>query len=50
VPAYVIFHDSTLAAIAVARPKNAEVLAGISGMGARKLERYGAALLDLLRR
>jgi ATP-dependent DNA helicase RecQ len=49
VPAYVIFHDSTLAAIAVARPQNAEALAGISGMGARKLERYGAALLELLR-
>jgi len=49
VPAYVIFHDSTLTAIAVARPQNAGALAGISGMGARKLERYGAALLELLR-
>ena len=49
VPAYVIFHDSTLTAIAGARPQNAEALAGISGMGARKLERYGAALLELLR-
>jgi ATP-dependent DNA helicase RecQ len=49
VPAYVIFHDSTLAAIAAARPQNAQTLAGISGMGARKLERYGAALLELLR-
>ena len=49
VPAFVIFHDSTLAAIAAARPQTAEALAGISGIGARKLERYGAALLELLR-
>jgi ATP-dependent DNA helicase RecQ len=49
VPAYVIFHDSTLAAIAAARPQSAEALAGVSGIGARKLERYGAALLELLR-
>ena len=49
VPAFVIFHDSTLAAIAAARPQTAEALAGISGIGARKLERYGALLLELLR-
>ena len=49
VPAFVIFHDSTLAAIAAARPQTAEALAGISGIGARKLERYGAVLLELLR-
>lgn len=50
VPAFVIFHDSTLAAIAAARPQTAEALAGIPGIGARKLERYGAMLLELLRR
>jgi ATP-dependent DNA helicase RecQ len=49
VPAFVIFHDSTLAAIAAARPQTVEALAGISGIGARKLERYGAMLLELLR-
>ena len=49
VPAFVIFHDSTLAAIAAVRPQTAEALAGISGIGARKLERYGAVLLELLR-
>jgi ATP-dependent DNA helicase RecQ len=48
VPAYVIFHDSTLAAIAAARPRDREALAGIAGIGAKKLERYGAALLELL--
>jgi ATP-dependent DNA helicase RecQ len=50
VPAFVIFHDSTLAAIAAARPQTVEALAGINGIGARKLERYGAALLELLRK
>ena len=48
-PAFVIFHDSTLAAIAAARPQTADALAGISGIGARKLERYGAALLAVVR-
>ena len=37
------------AAIAAARPQTVEALAGISGIGARKLERYGAVLLELLR-
>ncbi len=45
VPAYVIFHDSTLLAIAAARPATARELAGIPGMGATKIERYGAAVL-----
>ncbi len=49
VPAYVIFHDATLAAIASARPRSQTELATISGIGARKLERYGPALLALLR-
>jgi ATP-dependent DNA helicase RecQ len=48
VPPYVVFHDSTLAAIAEARPTTLAALAGISGMGTKKLERYGAALLDVL--
>src|SRR6185503_10119126 len=49
VPAYVVFHDATLAAIAAARPKTLEDLRGISGIGAAKLERYGEALLALSR-
>ena len=49
VPAYVIFHDATLVSIAAARPRSQTELATISGIGARKLERYGPALLALLR-
>jgi ATP-dependent DNA helicase RecQ len=48
VPAYVIFHDATLAEIARRRPEDLAALAGIAGLGARKLERYGATLLELL--
>jgi ATP-dependent DNA helicase RecQ len=49
VPPYVVFHDSTLAAIAAAQPRSLDALSGISGVGAKKLERYGPALLELLR-
>jgi ATP-dependent DNA helicase RecQ len=48
VPAYVVFHDSTLNAIAVARPRSLDSLSTIAGVGERKLERYGAALLALV--
>ena len=47
VPAYVILHDRTLAEIARQRPRDVDALGGISGIGARKLERYGSALLGL---
>ena len=49
VPPYVVFHDATLVAIAATKPRDLEALARIPGIGARKLERYGAALLDSLR-
>ncbi len=49
VPAYVVFHDATLAELARSRPQSEDALGQISGVGARKLERYGAALLELLR-
>jgi ATP-dependent DNA helicase RecQ len=49
VPPYVVFHDATLAAIAAAQPQSLDALSGISGVGAKKLERYGPALLELLR-
>jgi ATP-dependent DNA helicase RecQ len=49
VPAYVIFHDATLAELARERPASEVALSKISGVGARKLERYGADLLELLR-
>jgi ATP-dependent DNA helicase RecQ len=50
VPAYVVFHDATLAEMARQRPGSLDALAGISGVGAKKLERYGAELLRLLAR
>ncbi|HZY17366.1 MAG TPA: DNA helicase RecQ [Ramlibacter sp.] len=47
-PAYVIFHDATLAAIAAADPRSIADLEGISGIGAKKLETYGPGVLDAL--
>jgi len=48
VPAYVILHDSTLAEIARRRPRDRDELAGLGGIGVKKLERYGDALLRLV--
>ena len=45
VPPYVIFHDSTLRAIAEARPGTLAALGALPGVGARKLEAYGARFL-----
>jgi len=45
VPAYVIFHDSTLREIAEARPASLSELAKVNGVGRTKLERYGEAML-----
>ncbi|MBT2299498.1 DNA helicase RecQ [Variovorax paradoxus] len=44
-PAYVIFHDATLASIAERAPATLEDLQGISGIGAKKLEAYGSDVL-----
>ena len=49
VPPYVIFHDATLADIARKRPANADALKGVSGVGQSKLQRYGTAVLELVR-
>ena len=49
VPPYVIFHDATLAAIARQRPAGADALATVSGVGQKKLERYGADVLRIVR-
>ncbi len=49
VPAYVIFHDATLREIARVRPVSLELLRGIPGIGARKLEAYGAEIVGLVR-
>jgi ATP-dependent DNA helicase RecQ len=48
VPAYTVFHDSTLEEIARRRPGSTEELRAVSGVGAIKLERYGAAVLDVV--
>ncbi|MDT7574773.1 MAG: ATP-dependent helicase UvrD/PcrA [Pseudonocardiales bacterium] len=48
VPAYVVFTDATLTAIAEQRPADRAALVGIPGIGARKLDRYGAAVLALV--
>jgi ATP-dependent DNA helicase RecQ len=48
VPAYVIFHDSTLRNIAERRPGSMDALAHVGGIGAAKLERYGAEVLEVV--
>jgi ATP-dependent DNA helicase RecQ len=47
-PAYVIFHDATLAAIAQRAPQSLDDLQGISGIGAKKLEAYGEEVLHIM--
>ena len=48
VPAYVVFHDATLRAVAAQAPTSLEALGGISGIGATKLDRYGTGVLAAL--
>jgi ATP-dependent DNA helicase RecQ len=47
-PAYVIFHDATLAAIAAVAPRSLVDLQGISGIGAKKLQAYGQDVLGVV--
>ena len=47
-PAYVIAHDSTLAAIAESRPATLAALRRVKGMGPTKLEKYGDGILEVL--
>jgi ATP-dependent DNA helicase RecQ len=49
VPPYVVFHDRTLLEIAARRPGSLDALAGVTGVGAAKLARYGEAVLAVLR-
>ncbi len=49
VPAYVVFTDNTLIAIAELLPDDDAALIAIPGIGARKLEQYGADVLELVR-
>jgi ATP-dependent DNA helicase RecQ len=48
VPAYVVFPDATMVGIAQARPACLDELSAISGVGAKKLERYGQEVLALV--
>ncbi len=48
VPAYVIFPDRTLVEMAEKRPATLDAMAGIGGVGAKKLERYGAMFLEVI--
>ncbi|NBT32858.1 MAG: ATP-dependent DNA helicase RecQ, partial [Rhodobacteraceae bacterium] len=48
VPAYIIFPDRTLIEMAEKRPQTLDDLARIGGIGAKKLESYGAAFLQVL--
>jgi ATP-dependent DNA helicase RecQ len=47
-PAYIVFNDATLAEMAREAPQSLDALAGISGVGAKKLDAYGSELLRVL--
>jgi ATP-dependent DNA helicase RecQ len=47
VPAFVVMHDRTLEAVAIARPANPKQLLDVDGMGPAKVEKFGAAILGL---
>ncbi|HEX8055608.1 MAG TPA: DNA helicase RecQ [Novosphingobium sp.] len=49
VPPYVIFHDSTLREMAEQRPTSLAALGEVGGVGARKLEAYGDAFVNVIR-
>ena len=49
VPAFVVLHDRTLAALAAARPSTLDALAEVPGIGPAKLEAYGRELLSVLK-
>jgi ATP-dependent DNA helicase RecQ len=48
VPAYVVFHDSTLREMAARRPRDRAQMLAVSGVGPVKFERYGEAFLEAL--
>ena len=49
VPPYVIFHDRTLAELALARPASLDAVGRVAGVGAAKLDRYGEGVLRVVR-
>jgi ATP-dependent DNA helicase RecQ len=48
IPAYMVFSDATLQAVAAKRPQRFADLRGISGIGEKKLELYGESIIELL--
>ncbi|WP_248146159.1 DNA helicase RecQ [Microbacterium aoyamense] len=48
VPAYIVFGDATLRALAEARPASLGDLDGVTGIGAKKREAYGEAVLEVI--
>ena len=48
VPAYIVFGDATLRALAEVRPASLAALDGVTGIGAKKREAYGAAVLEVI--
>lgn len=48
VPAFVVFHDSTLIEMAIERPATLDEMAGINGIGPRKLEDFGETFLNVI--
>jgi ATP-dependent DNA helicase RecQ len=49
VPPYLVFHDTTLRAMAEARPQSLDAMASLPGVGRAKLDRYGATFLAVIR-
>jgi ATP-dependent DNA helicase RecQ len=49
VPPYVVFHDSHLRAIAAHRPTTLDALARVKGVGSKRLEQFGDALVALIK-
>ena len=47
-PAYIVFGDATLRALAAQRPTTLSALDGITGIGEKKREAYGAAVLEVI--
>jgi ATP-dependent DNA helicase RecQ len=50
VPPYVIFHDATLRAMALAQPRRPHDMLNLPGVGQAKLDRYGEAFLAVVQR
>jgi ATP-dependent DNA helicase RecQ len=50
VPAYTVFHDSTLRELSGTLPQSLDELRSVSGIGAKKIERYGPELLGVIQR